>query len=603
MRRSAGMAAAAALLVAVAVVLPGGAPAGAQASLVLTVTPSTGIRHQDTVTVEVTGLPADNVSLGFSLCDDPLPPEPTADDLSHCSSLGSVATDGQPTWSVGVPLSEVFDVFPPPEFQRESHYCSDEPFGCSVVATLGPFDGGPPGQVVSQPVDFTPSPLLVSGFLTDTTPADVFVVGEPGATLTLAQCLDYPNIPRELASCLSGPQVTLPAGGRASTQITFAPTQVVGGVTYACASRPCQVVAFDAGGNEVSAIGIPGSYPSARVTLAQSTNIPPGATVRATIENSSAINVLGECLAAVIEGEMSPTAGCKLFSVLPVGTYELDLTIEAEFTPYAGGAPVVCADDPGGCVVGIGNGLGNGISWYVPVTFGPPPSLTLTPSTGLLDGQAMSIEATGLVPDRTYRLARCSLPATSHNCVEFGEVAASAEGTYSATVPAAAVLDAPMPVFCRDACMIALIEPSNGSFVAHAGYAMATGELSATPSTGLVDGQTVTVSGTGIMPTYDGRFIWIVHTGQWALAQCDAGILVDRTLLGVFTHCAGVPGGGPGDIGGSTVSHPVEVAADLEKILGGTTDCTAAAGNCVVALLRMELDGGITVHSAALTFV
>jgi hypothetical protein len=136
---------------------------------------------------------------------------------------------------------------------------------------------------------------------------------------------------------------------------------------------------------------------------------------------------------------------------------------------------------------------------------------------------------------------------------------------------------------------------------AQAGYALSTGSLSASPSTGLSDGQAVALSGSGVQPTYDGRTIWIFHTGQWVTAQCAAGLTSDRTVGGVFTNCTTAVGG-PLDLPGSTFSQPVTVKATIDRILGGTTDCTAGPGACVLMLARFEEDGTLTLLTTPISF-
>jgi hypothetical protein len=76
----------------------------------------------------------------------------------------------------------------------------------------------------------------------------------------------------------------------------------------------------------------------------------------------------------------------------------------------------------------------------------------------------------------------------------------------------------------------------------------------------------------------------------------------DPTLSGVFTHCAAPPPGGPVAVPGSTFTASVEVAATIDRILSGTTDCAAVPGACVLALGRVEQDGSASVPAVPLAF-
>jgi hypothetical protein len=131
---------------------------------------------------------------------------------------------------------------------------------------------------------------------------------------------------------------------------------------------------------------------------------------------------------------------------------------------------------------------------------------------------------------------------------------------------------------------------------------MAAGSLSASPTTGLTDGQTVQVTGTDLMPTYAGPLRWIFPTGGWSLTECDAAVLDDPTLGGVLTHCSAAPTTRGVTVDGSTLATTIDVRATIPTILGGTTDCTAAPGTCVVGLVRLEQDRSVSTHLEPIAF-
>jgi hypothetical protein len=142
----------------------------------------------------------------------------------------------------------------------------------------------------------------------------------------------------------------------------------------------------------------------------------------------------------------------------------------------------------------------------------------------------------------------------------------------------------------------------SGGPQASATFDMATGTLAVTPSSGLVDGQSVGVSGADLMPTYAGPLIGPFASGGWAVGQCDAAVLGRLTLIGVFVHCGLRPSFQRVTITGSTLEVTATAEASLVRILGGTTDCTTTPGACVLGLLRLEQDGSISHHLQPLTF-
>lgn len=140
------------------------------------------------------------------------------------------------------------------------------------------------------------------------------------------------------------------------------------------------------------------------------------------------------------------------------------------------------------------------------------------------------------------------------------------------------------------------------------GGSVATGDIRAasvgvTPASGLVDGQTVELSGKDLSPTYEGEPIGPFPTGGWSTAQCSAELGTAPTLADAFALCANNDALTSVTIDGSTLPPtPLPVGATIEHILGGTTDCAAASGACVLGLFRFEEDGSFTAHTAPLTF-
>jgi len=187
-----------------------------------------------------------------------------------------------------------------------------------------------------------------------------------------------------------------------------------------------------------------------------------------------------------------------------------------------------------------------------------------------------------------------------------GEVLhADTDGTLAFTAPASPYTHSGVPYgYCRDDCRVEVhgIGTDNRSPSVSATYAVAAGTVTATPSTGLADGQAVQVEGTDLVRTYEGPTLWIFPTGGWALTQCDRAVLDDVTLGGLLVHCAAGPPTRGVTVEGTSLDTTLEVRSTITKILGGTTDCAAAPGRCVVGLARFEQDGSVSAHLAPVSF-
>ena len=138
-----------------------------------------------------------------------------------------------------------------------------------------------------MPVTFIPSPLLVHGMGVNdgVTPSDVFVSGLPGQQVTVAECVYYPDVERDLDSCVVPTPLTLDANGLARVELLFPREPTVDGVAVSCANRPCHAVVFDDAGTVVSARDLFGSPPSAELTLDRASDLLPHDVVEATVTN------------------------------------------------------------------------------------------------------------------------------------------------------------------------------------------------------------------------------------------------------------------------------------------------------------------------------
>jgi hypothetical protein len=276
------------------------------------------------------------------------------------------------------------------------------------------------------------------------------------------------------------------------------------------------------------------------------------------------------------------------------GSGSLDLPARATLRVPSG--PVDCRHEPCGFV--FFDGANQTIAESSALAFAPPPEVTFGPATGLLDGAPITVDGTNLVPGASYLVRHCE----GFSCDAGQAVQAAGDGTLSTEVPAVQrfTAESGQHVYCRANCEVSF--SGGDGFVAEHAYTMATGELQVTPDAGLSDGQEVEVTGSGLMPTYAGPLLWIFPTGGWSLTQCDRAVLDDPSLVGALTHCAVAPDTRAVTVSGSTFDTIPQVRATITKILGGTTDCTAAPGACVIGLVRFEQDASLSTHLAPLTF-
>jgi len=256
------------------------------------------------------------------------------------------------------------------------------------------------------------------------------------------------------------------------------------------------------------------------------------------------------------------------------------------------------------CVIAAFDGNGDNVAARG-ITYGPA-TLVLTPATDLHDLDAISGVVRGVDPGRLLQVTTCrrGTEAVFVRCgASTGTVTSDAIGRAELDTTAVQRFTTFAPArnqLCRDQCSIALVSPS-GSVVAEAPYSMAVPSVSASPATGLGDGDAVTVAGSDLQPTYDGPTV-LFPTGGWVVAQCDVAVGVNPSIVQLFEQCAVAPGGASVVVAGSTSSTAVTAQATISKILGGTTDCTASPGACVVGLARWEQDASTSTVFTPLTF-
>ena len=207
------------------------------------------------------------------------------------------------------------------------------------------------------------------------------------------------------------------------------------------------------------------------------------------------------------------------------------------------------------------------------------PTITVEPATDLVDAQSVSVTGSGFPAQDSVLLLQCPAgAAASADCDPATHWTWSEDGSIEITFSLRAILRLPgTPVDCRvdDACVLSAYawDESVGDLreVSHvplqfdpAAPVHPPPTVSVAPDQGLVDGQTVTVTGTG--------FVW----QEWAqVLQCPAGFIESTQCDWDTSVFVDTPGG--------TFETGVPVFAVI-SVDGGTIDCRGP-GQCVLATM------------------
>lgn len=223
--------------------------------------------------------------------------------------------------------------------------------------------------------------------------------------------------------------------------------------------------------------------------------------------------------------------GCHISDVAadpvqgPGGTVDQDLRVQAVFRGEDG-IEVDCRVAPGTCVVRAATEAGTA-AVDAPLTFDPgaaldpPPTVTVTPETDLVDGQVVRVEVDGFTPNEWVRVKLCDGPSPFDRCFEgsalAGDVGSDSTGHVETDVRLRTIVhpgvryesstpEAGAPFDCREvACFLVVTEevPGNSDGAAALAYdpnapVAPEARLSATPTTGLRDGQTISFAVSGL---------------------------------------------------------------------------------------------------------
>jgi hypothetical protein len=243
------------------------------------------------------------------------------------------------------------------------------------------------------------------------------------------------------------------------------------------------------------------------------------------------------------------------------------------------GTIVDCATAPGTCTVVAGTI--DGTTGAHPLGFAPAPPPTpptaahvsASPTTALVDGQTVTFQGSAFTPGAPVLTQLCATAAAV--CTSYGPTYTDASGAFSVGLPVRTTVGG---ASCRTSgpCVLRATDITgvqrSSSSLSFAAPIPRT--VTVVPSTGLVDGQSVTVRGTG--------FLANTETG---VGECPAGTNgSDCAVIALFNADAQ-----------GAFTTTVQVQQHL-ALSGGTIDCASSGSACVIAAAAAtDIPGTLTV--------
>jgi hypothetical protein len=353
--------------------------------------------------------------------------------------------------------------------------------------------------------------------------------------------------------------------------------------------------------------------PPAGVTASPTTDLVHGQSVAVTFTTAETRLQLGQCRSEVVDEPDSVLALCsgENYRVI-VDRRPLTerIAVQRRFGPANAGPQLTCSDAPGDCSLvvlqvtpdGVGRVLG-----AIPIDFAPQPPATATPTTGLYDGQRVSVTAPNPGGPTALSVHQCRAeyvePSVDfvNGCSNAGNEATLLGSGDTVAGQIAALRRFPTEqngtLDCDEGagCELVVVRFTHVGAEVHARFPITFApepQLAVAPAGPHADGATVTVTGTGVEDSYAGPPFWVFpSTGGWAVGQCAADVVAAPTIRGVFENCAVPDGGGAVEVTGGTFTTQLALRRTITSVLGETTDCAASPDACVVALTRVERDG------------
>lgn len=306
--------------------------------------------------------------------------------------------------------------------------------------------------------------------------------------------------------------------------------------------------------------------------------------------------------------------------ISPTGTFSATTSVRTRFVTV-GGTTVDCRSAVHACELVVGpfdasvpalNGVVAAVS-FDPLAAAPPPAaIVVTPSTSLIDGQVVHITGSGYPVGAMVVLQQCANTTTIGSCAGGLFATADSTGTFAADVPLRARLWAGQLIDCRNAattCTMQAIDFEDFesqprvplTFTAD-GPLLPPPTAKATPNSGLLDGDHVSLSGSnfvftsGPLPVSSSTATatWPTRLGRGTTSRAKPSVLRPTTApssLVLVTECTNAPisnsGGSCSPVNGlasvDTTGHltgDVQVWATFTTFTGTKVDCRTAGVQC-----------------------
>lgn len=265
--------------------------------------------------------------------------------------------------------------------------------------------------------------------------------------------------------------------------------------------------------------------------------------------------VVMQCVAAPIDEDDCDYATAASVAVTAAGEVSLDQVVLATIETFNRG-PVDCRE-PGSCVLAVsGNYMRSPAKTATAaLAFDPDaqvvvPSLAVSPGTGLVDGQVVSVTGSDFPPggagDSWVEISQCTAEASWDSCQWVGWSAVDGSGAIAADVPVWAILSTHAgEVDCRTSAEPCQLVASRGApdseragrtdlDFAEDGPLLPPPTIEVTPSSGLSGGDVVTVAGTGFTPS-GYAFVSLCERGSADRCDWESALWPDVSASGTFT--------------------------------------------------------------------
>jgi hypothetical protein len=508
-----------------------------------------------------------------------------------------------------------------------------------------------PAAAAAVTVTVTPSTGLADG-------QPVTITGEgfaPNTSVGTAECSAAVATSRNTSDCdlSSAPIVQADQSGTAVFHLRAKRTITTQNGTVDCltAAQPCVIGVAD-----VSNISDPAT--SGGMAISFDANAPPPPPPDVTVLPASDLLdrqqvavyatgflpgeqvIVGECTAAsVADSTCDPSFGGAFVSADPVGAVGTGITVRRALRTPAG--RLDCASAVGACVVmarAVGGPAGTADMGFDPsVPLPPPPTIAVTPSTGLGDRYRVTVTGAGFLPNSGVSVVECPSEASTPFTCSYENSRSpfiAADGTFSTTFEVHSTLDqyvpaqpGPVQIDCTESagrCVLLAAGYEDPANVADAPLtfdpnapAAPPPTATASPSTALVDGQTVHVTADGFPP---GGYLYLVQcvAGSTDATGCDVSHLgnpvvddnghldTDFVVHRVLTLGYGPPPPPPtpttaAGVASADARTPAAAAFfDVAPPPPSTFDCASAPGACTLAVAW--LGNTIEATSIPLTF-